>query len=400
MKFSSFFTAALISAATWAQPVTKRTVNGTKEAEKDISGKSGLQTSFGKPFAVFQPRVFVVTMFELEQEPWLKSDLNLSQNLTIPGLSPQYPEIHCTANYSVCHVSTGEGEINAAATISALGLSPLFDLSKTYFLLNGIAGGEPNYTTLGSVTFAQYAVQVALEYEVAYQDYSTAHSNWTTGYFPFGTETPLEYPGNVYGTEVFQLNSQLRDRAALLAANATLNNGTKKNDHVRKLYREDAARGRPAVVKCDVATSDVYFSGKTLGDYFSKYVLLMTNGSATYCSSAQEDNASLEAFTRLDKHGLVDFDRVVVMRTISDFTRPPPSFANRTVEYMRSYDVGGIGASIDNLVQAGMPFVQDVLSNWHIYSSGLHYAATNYTGDIFGTLGGKPDFGRASFDIA
>lgn len=54
----------------------------------------------------------------------------------------------------------------------------------------------------------------------------------------------------------------------------------------------------------------------------------MTNGSATYCSTAQEDNATLEVLTRLNKYGLVDYDRIVVMRTISDFSRPPSKYVN------------------------------------------------------------------------
>ena len=35
-------------------------------------------------------------------------------------------------------------EINAAATISALVLSPYFDLASTYFLVSGIAGVNQN----------------------------------------------------------------------------------------------------------------------------------------------------------------------------------------------------------------------------------------------------------------
>lgn len=399
MKLSLVATLGLAAQAL-AQPLSKRRVNATKEAEHDRTSKHGLQTAFGKPYAVFQPQVFVVTMFELEEKVWLDSELGLTQNVTIPGLAPQYPEIHCTANYSLCHLSTGEGEINAAATINALGLSPLFDLSKTYFLLNGIAGGEPEYTTLGSAAFAKYAVQVGLEYQIAYQDFIHTQKNWTSGYFAYGTDNPWEYPQNVYGTEVFELNENLRDRAVHLAETAQLNNGTKRNEKVRQMYKEKAAQKKPSIVKCDIATSDNYYTGNTLGNYFSDYITLLTNGSANYCASAQEDNASLEAFTRLDKHGLVDFDRVVLMRTISDFTRPPPQLANNTLEFFRHFDAGGVSASVDNLLNAGLPFVKDVLNNWHVYADGKKYAADNYTGDILRTLGGKADFGKESFDIA
>lgn len=349
---------------------------------------------------VISPKVFVINMFEYEAKPWL-SAMNFTNNMTIPGLSPMYPDIFCNDDYSVCEMTTGEGEINASGSVTALGLSPKFNLTQTYFLISGIGGGEPTLTTMGSVTFAKYAVQVALQYQVSYQEFITTHPNWTSGYWAYGTTDPWSYPGNVYGTEVFELNEKLRDRAVELAESVPLNNGTDQNAKNRLLYTQEAARSLPSVVKCDVLTSDNYFTGNVLGDYFAYYASLMTNGSAQYCSTAQEDNASLEALTRLDKAGLVDFSRIVVMRTISDFTRPPPSRANDTVAWFNNPESGGASAAFKNLPIAGIPFVNDVLTHWDdVYKTGESFAPTNYIGDIFNTLGGTPDFGKSSFDVA
>lgn len=33
----------------------------------------------------------------------------LGQNITIPGLSPKFPQAHCTYNGEICQVTTGEG---------------------------------------------------------------------------------------------------------------------------------------------------------------------------------------------------------------------------------------------------------------------------------------------------
>lgn len=352
--------------------------------------------------AVYTPKVFVISLFELERDPWLESTLDLTTNFTLPGLSPIYPTVHCDSAYEVCQVTLGEGEINAAASLTALTLNPLFDFTKTYWLQAGIAGGEPQFVTTGSVTFAKYAVQVALEYQIDYKDYINTNPDWPVGYFPYGTDSPYEYPGNVYGTEVFELNEKLRDRAVELASQADLNNGTEANAEFRKLYDAGtAATGLPAVVSCDSLTSDTYFTGNTLGDYFSQLASVMTNGSAQYCSTAQEDNASLEVLVRMSKAGLVDYERVVVMRTISDFARPPPSLANDTVSFFTDSDQGGIGASLSNLVIAGLPLVEDIINNWDsVYLNGSTYKAENYIGDIFGTLGGTPDFGKEKFSVA
>lgn len=198
---------------------------------------------------------------------------------------------------------------------------------------------------------------------------------------------------------MFEINEKLRDRAVALASNVTLNNGNTLNKKFRKLYNETAARGDAKVVKCDVLTSDNYFTGKVLNDYFGNLTKLLTNGSATYCSTAQEDNATLEVLTRLDKYGLLDFERVMVMRTISDFSRPPASMS--AYEYFFNRTDGGIEASLDNLVIAGTPILHDIIHNWEtVYEKGHRYAAENYQGDIYGTLGGTPDFGKSSFEVA
>jgi len=33
----------------------------------------------------------------------------LEHNITVPGFSPLFPEIHCTSNGEICQLTTGEG---------------------------------------------------------------------------------------------------------------------------------------------------------------------------------------------------------------------------------------------------------------------------------------------------
>jgi purine nucleoside permease len=120
-----------------------------------------------KRAAVIKPKVFIIDMFGPEGDIWYGiPEFNLlAQNISVIGLSPLYPEAHCTKDGSVCQVITGESEINAATSITSLVRSPKFDLTTTYFFIAGIGGVNPKVATLGSVAFAKYAVQVALEYE-------------------------------------------------------------------------------------------------------------------------------------------------------------------------------------------------------------------------------------------
>ena len=74
--------------------------------------------------------------------------------------------------------------IKAALPVSALTDSILFDLTKTNFMIAGIAGINPRIGTLSSVVLARFAVQVDLQYEF---DTREIPSNWSTAYVPQGT---------------------------------------------------------------------------------------------------------------------------------------------------------------------------------------------------------------------
>ncbi|KAF8853574.1 purine nucleoside permease [Acephala macrosclerotiorum] len=345
------------------------------------------------------PKVFIISMFSPEADIWYANanttgsigDL-LAINVTVPGFSPLFPQAHCLADGSVCQLTTGESEINAATTISALMATPLFDLTKTYFLIAGIAGINPKYGTLADVAFSKYAVQVALQYEF---DAREIPSNYTTGYIPQGAFAPDQYPTSIYGTEVFEVSETLRDMAVEFASSAKLNDSTDAVAY-RAHYMDEgvtiykAAAKKPGIITCDVATSDVYFSGKLLGEAFENTTKLFTNGSGVYCMTAQEDNATLEAMVRAAIRKVVDFSRIIIMRTASDFDRPYPG---ESVEDNLFYaSQGGFEPAIANIYLAGTPVVKGILDGWtKTFEKGVE--PKNYIGDIFGTLGGTPDFG-------
>lgn len=344
---------------------------------------------------VIKPKVFIISMFDPEAEIWWgipEFDL-LANNVTVGGFSPLFPDAHCTADGEICQLVTGESEINAATTISSLVRSSAFDLTTTYFMVGGIAGVNPEVATLGSVTFARYAVQVALQYEFSQFEIPT---NFTSGYIPQGSTANDEYPQSIYGTEVFELNQDLQKLAAGFASAATLNDSDASIAY-RALYgvSEAYAAGAapPSVVMCDVATSDVYYSGTILSTAFGNFTTLVTNGSGVYCTTAQEDNATLEAMVRAAYDKLVDFSRIIVMRTASDMDRPWPGEAATTNLFWA--DQGGFEPAIQNIYLAGIKVVEGILDGWNsTFAAGVN--ATNYIGDIFGTLGGTPDFGPVS----
>ncbi|CAL3970465.1 unnamed protein product [Diplocarpon coronariae] len=353
---------------------------------------------------VITPKVVIISMFSPEADIWYSNADTpgsignlLAKNITIPGLSPLFPAVHCLADGSVCQVTTGEAEINAAATITALMLTPLFNLKEAYFLIGGIAGVNPKHGTICDVAFSKYAVQVALQYEF---DTREIPSNYSTGYIPQGSDSPDEYPQSIYGTEVFEVNEALRDIAAEFARTATLNDSSEAvayranyapADNASAIYA--AATKKPGIIKCDTATSDVYYSGALLGSAFENTTALLTNGSGVYCMTAQEDNATLEVLLRAALHKLVDFSRIILMRTASDFDRPYPG--QSAAENLFYSTQGAFDPAVRNIYLAGTPVIKGILGAWEkTFQKGVRPG--NYIGDIYGTLGGVPDFGPGS----
>ncbi|OAA52100.1 Purine nucleoside permease [Metarhizium rileyi] len=276
----------------------------------------------------------------------------------------------------------------------ALVLSTHFDFRKTYFLFSGIAGVNPHYATIGSVAIARYAVQVALQYEI---DPRSLPQDWPTGYISYGRDYPLQYPSVTYGTEVFEVNDNLRQAAFLMAANSSLKDRKGPQEYRSKYYgssrQNSMAAKAPSVVLCDIATSDVYYSGTKLAAAFENTTTLWTNGSGTYCMSAQEENASLEVMVRAAIESLVDFARIILVRAGSNFDRPPPGLSDW--EHLKRTDQNGFLIAIENLYTAGINIVRGIIYDWNCtYRKGIE--PTNYIGDIFGSLGGEPDFGFGS----
>ena len=57
-----------------------------------------------------KPKVFIIDMFPPEGEAWYgipEFDL-LAKNITVPGISPLYPDVHCTSDGEICQIVTGE----------------------------------------------------------------------------------------------------------------------------------------------------------------------------------------------------------------------------------------------------------------------------------------------------
>ena len=77
----------------------------------------------------------------------------------------------------------------------------------------------------------------------------------------------------------------------------------------------------------------------------------------------------------------------------SNFDRPPKGVT--PYEHLLVLKQNGSSIAIENIFNAGFPIVKGILDGWDCtFKKGVKPA--NYIGDIFGSLGGQPDFGLGS----
>jgi purine nucleoside permease len=317
------------------------------------------------PAAALPVKVLIVNMFSFEAAPWLEA-LRPTQDIRVPGLSADYPAVRCNTG-AACQVTTGMGHANAAASMMAVLYSGLFDLRKTYFVIAGIAGIDPARGTIGSAAWARYVVDSGIAHEI---DARELPRGWHDGYFGVLTDSPDQVPRFDYRTEVFRLDEALLLRALALSSSVTLEDSKDVSEY-RAHYAQGPANRPPTVIQCDTLSADTWWSGRQLGEHARRWTRLLTDGKGVYCTSQQEDNATLNALTRGSQSGLVDLRRVAVLRSGSDFDRP---YAQQGVlESMQAQRAlaGAIRISADNLVRAGMPLIEAITGHWELWRNGV-----------------------------
>lgn len=316
-------------------------------------------------------KVLVITHFELgeitgdfpgETQKWVENE-GLDLRIDVPGaLNPVY----CNQD-GLCVTTTGVGFSNAASSIMALGFSRNLNLRDAYIIVAGIAGVDPEDGTLGSAAWADYVIDGDLAHEI---DAREMPAEFDYPYFQLGCTIDPNQPfcpeARVEGVEVFQLNTELVDVAYALTQNLTLIDNA-DSQATRALYPQAAASSPPTVLRCDSLAAGTYWHGDILGDWANWWAANWTNGAANYCMTNQEDSATMTALSRLDDAGKLDFDRVLVLRTASNFDQQFPGIDAFGSLGRRS---GGFFPSLDNAYLVGSTVSTEIITNWRDWRNG------------------------------
>jgi purine nucleoside permease len=337
-------------------------------------------TAWSTPKASRIPvRVVVVTTFELgadtgdtpgEFQYWVER-LPLPETLGFPtgNHALRYnPKTH------VLGIVVGSGSINSAASTMALGLDPRFDLSKAYWLIAGIAGINPNLGSVGSAAWAEWVVDRDLAHEI---DSREIPPGWSTGLVPLSRSTPFEAPPppqGIFSPNVYHLNPNLVNWAYQLTAATKLDDNTDLQG-IRAGYQgQPEAQLPPHVMKGDEISANNWWLGTLMNKSAEEWMTYWTEGKGKSVTTAMEDHGVLHSLQLLAKDRRVDPNRVLVLRTASNYSVPAQGqTAAQLLASESSTDtathLSAFIPSLEAAYRVGSPVVKALSSEWNEYES-------------------------------
>ncbi|MEO0509740.1 MAG: purine nucleoside permease [Verrucomicrobiota bacterium] len=262
---------------------------------------------------------------------------------------------------------TGGGLTNAATSITALAVDERFDLSQAYWIVAGIAGADPEDASLGSAAWAKWIVDADLAKEI---DAREMPEDWPYGIIALGAKEPNTLDnGWQVETIKFELNAGFVEWAYELTKNFQL----PENEEVKefsKIYSGYPNAVRPPFVMIgDSLASSTYWHGFALNEWANDWVELHTGGTGNFVMTNMEDTGTATALKRVSETGKVDFDRLLVLRTASNFSTPP---IGKDVAWSLNakYPASGRPAleaaySLSNVV------AEELINGWDVYSANI-----------------------------
>ena len=264
----------------------------------------------------------------------------------------------------VLGVCIGGGIANAAASVMALGFDPRFDLTRAYWLIAGIAGGDPEDVGLGSAVWARHVVDGDLLYEI---DAREIPEGWPYGLIPLGGEAPAQSAEDIAtGWTIdnvhFALNAPLAEWAAALTRSHALADSAALRKGRAAYVGSPRAQAPPTVMLGDTLSASTYWHGALLNGWANDWVRLYGGEDAEFVTTNMEDSGTLTAISRLADIGKADLDRVLVLRTVSNFSMPPPG---KDAAWSATAEYPGQGRpGLEAAFQVGKVVVQALVEGW------------------------------------
>lgn len=324
--------------------------------------------------APIEIKVVVLAMFEQgadagdapgEYQYWVERE-HLDTVLPFPQ---GYHDLRLNPGTGVLGILTGVGESRAAASVMALGLDPRFDLTHAYFLVAGIGGIDPAAGSLASAVWADYVVDGDLAYEIDAREIphetEADRKLWTTGFVPLRKSVPYEEP-LAHGDDllVYRMNPALVAWAYNLTKNVPLPDSPELKQ-LRLEFAGDVAHRPPFVMIGGNLSASTFWHGQLMNNWAENWVKYMTEGKSAYAISAMEDTGTLQSLTFLARAGRIDINRVLVLRTASNYD--VPKMGQTATESIAQTKLGHYTAflpSLESAYRVGSVVVDSIVANW------------------------------------
>lgn len=258
-----------------------------------------------------------------------------------------------------------------AEQLMALLLDPRFDFSKTYWLFTGISGVDPKVASVGSAAWARWVVQGDTLREFDDREVPKA---WPYGLFAIGAKAPNALPDNPDSfagmTDAGKLSMALKLNQDLARWAFDMTKDTPIPDSPQLAQARAAWKGfpnaqrPPFVLMGETLGALRYWHGPGRTQWARDWVKLWTGGQGVFAMTNMESQSLAGAMLVASKQGLVDMNRVLVLRTASNASTPPPG--------MSALDsVGdegpGQAAAYEANYRVGVPVVHELLKHWDRY---------------------------------
>ncbi|AQS91346.1 purine nucleoside permease [Gluconobacter albidus] len=316
-------------------------------------------------------RVLVVANFEVghdtgdapgEYQDWVER-LHLDETVPIRGVPDQLRR----NKEGVYGIVLRHGDMD----LHALALDPHFDLHHTYWLFTGISGVNPNMASVGSVAWAQWVVDADALREI---DDRTIPKGWPYGLYAIGASRPDTLPDNPnhYGsvtdvaqlTKAYPLNRGLARWAFALSQNVKLADDPVIAER-RKAWRGyPQAQKPPMVLMGETLGTERYWHGAERNRWAENWVTMWTKGQGHFVMTNEESQHYQYDTRMLARLGYVDPERIMVLRSGSNFDMPPPGVS---VTASMGDEGPGQAVAYDNNERAGEPVVRELVTHWARY---------------------------------
>jgi purine nucleoside permease len=319
------------------------------------------------PTAPIRVKVVVVAMFEVgedtgdtpgEYQLWVERE-HLDQVLALPA---GYHHVRMNKD-GVLGMLTGVATAKAAASVMALGLDPRFDLTKAYWVIAGIGGGDPADVSLGSAVWANHVIDGDIGYEI---DAREIPADWPTGFVPLRKTKPYEQPVKPQlDGEAYTLNQGLVAWAYQLTKDVPLADSEEMRVSRARYTGFPNAMKPPFVTRGDTLSAGTFWHGTRMDEWANEWTHYYTGGQGNYMIAAMEDTGTLQALTFLDQAGRADLKRVLVLRTVSNYDREAPGLT--PAESLKNMAGGKYAAYMPSLEAAervGDKVVRDIVEHW------------------------------------